>query len=72
MYSAQVVQLYERGQRGRPITFIGAGDLRDPYGKSPWQRVKSAWAAFTDAMREARELEASLIGKGHYREFRQD
>ena len=72
MYYAQVIQLYERGLRGGPVRFIAPGDLRDPYGKSPWQRVKSAWATFTDAMREARELEASLLGKGHFRALRQD
>ena len=32
-------KLYEVGLRGRPVPRIRPGDLADPYGKSPWQRV---------------------------------
>ena len=72
MQPAQVIQLYEVGQRGRPVALIQAGDLRDPYAKSPWQRVKAAFRAFGDALREARELEAQMLGSGRFRGFRED
>ena len=73
MQTANVIQLYEIGQRGRPIRMIAPGDLEDPYDKpSLWKRVKSGFATFADALREARELEAQMLGQGRFRGFRED
>ena len=72
MFSAQVIKLYENGRRGRPVRTINPGDLADPYGKSPWQRVKTFFATIADALREARELEAQMLGRTPYRAFRVD
>jgi hypothetical protein len=74
MQAANVVQLYEIGQRGRPVRLIAPGDLDDPYAKaSLWKRVRSGFAAFADALREARELEAQMLGpNGRFRNFRED
>ncbi len=74
MQAANVIQLYELGQRGRPIRLIAPGDLNDPYDNKPslWKRVKSGFANFADALREARELEAQMLGQGRFRGFRED
>ena len=72
MFSAQVIKLYENGRRGRPVRTINAGDLADPYGKSLWQRTKALFATFADTLREARELEAQMLGRSPYRAFRID
>ena len=41
MSTTEAVKLYEVGKRGRPVRGIRSGDLNDPYGKTPWQRVVS-------------------------------
>ena len=69
MQNATVMSLYEAGLRGRPVPRIEAGDLGDPYGKSPWQRVTSVWSTIVDVVRETRELQTSLLGRTTYRFF---
>jgi len=69
MQNAIVSSLYETGLRGRPVARIEAGDLADPAGKSPWQRVASLWAAIVDVARETREMETRLLGRSTFRYF---
>ena len=65
MQNASLMSVYEAGLRGRPVPRIEAGDLADPYVKSPspWQRVATLWSAIVDIVRETRELEARLLGR---------
>jgi len=67
--NANVIRIYETGLRGRPVARIGAGDLAEPYGKSPWQRVKALWSDIAEVVRETRELQARHLGRTHYRYF---
>ena len=71
MQNASLMTVYEAGLRGRPVPRIEAGDLADPYGKSPspWQRVATLWATIVDVLRETRELQARLLGRTSYRYF---
>ena len=69
MQNASVVSLYETGLRGRPVTRIQAGDLADPSGKSPWQRVATLWSTIVDVVRETRAMQTSLLGRTTYRHF---
>jgi hypothetical protein len=69
MQNVNVIRLYESGLRGRPVARIQAGDLADPSGKSPWQRVATLWANIVDAVRESREMQASMLGRTTYRYF---
>lgn len=67
MSPTEAVKLYELGQRGRPIPGIRAGDLDDPYGKTPWQHVVSFFGTVVDIAREARELETRMLANGYRR-----
>ena len=67
MPNANVIRVYETGLRGRPVRQIGAGDLADPYGKSPWQRIVALWSTIVDVVRETRELQTRLLGRTTYR-----
>ena len=69
MQNASVIRLYEAGLRGRPVPRIEAGDLGDPYGKSPWRRVATLWATIVDIARETREMETRLLGRTTFRHF---
>ena len=69
MQNVNVIGLYERGLRGRPVPRIQPGDLADPYGKSPWQRVATLWSTIVDVVRESREMQKSLLGRTTYRHF---
>ena len=69
MQTAHVIRVYETGLRGRPVAHIREGDLADPYGKSPWQRVATLWSTIVDIVRETRALEAQLLGRTTYRTF---
>jgi hypothetical protein len=69
MQSANVIRVYETGLRGRPVARIRPGDLAEPYGKSPWQRVATLWSTIVDIVRETRELEKQLLGRSTYRNF---
>ena len=69
MQNVNVIRLYERGLRGRPVPRIQPGDLADPYGKSPWQRVATLWSTIVDVVRESREMQKSLLGRTTYRHF---
>ena len=69
MQNANVIRVYESGLRGRPVRRIREGDLADPYGKSPWQRVASLWSTFVDIVRETREMQARLLGRTTFRTF---
>jgi hypothetical protein len=69
MQNANVIRLYESGLRGRPVPRIQPGDLADPYGKSPWQRVATWWSTIVDVVRESREMQKSLLGRTTYRYF---
>src|SRR6478735_2185284 len=69
MQNANVIQLYEAGLRGRPVARIQAGDLADPYCKSPWQRAATLWSTIVDLVRETREMETQLLGRTTYRHF---
>ena len=69
MQTANVIRVYETGLRGRPVARIRPGDLADPYGKSPWERVTGVWWAIVDVVREARDLQASLGNRLSYRHF---
>jgi hypothetical protein len=69
MQNVNVIRLFESGLRGRPVPRIQAGDLADPYGKSPWQSVATLWSKIVDVVRETREMETSLLGRTTYRYF---
>ena len=69
MQNAIVSSLYETGLRGRPVAHIDAGDLADPSGKSPWQRVVTLWSALVDIVRETREMQTRLLGRSTFRYF---
>lgn len=62
-----ILKVYETGRRGRPVRTIQPGDLADPYGKTPWRRLVTLWSTLVDVVREARELEARLLGSAQYR-----
>ena len=55
-----LVDIYETGLRGRPVHSIEAGDLADPSGKSPWQRVATLWSTMVDIVRETREMQPAF------------
>ena len=65
--NTEVLKLYEVGRRGRPVRGIRAGDLNDPYGKTPWQKVVALFGTIVDIAREARELETRMLAQGGYR-----
>ena len=69
MQNVNVIRLYESGLRGRPVARIQAGDLADPSGKSPWQRVATLWSTIVEVARESREMQTSLLGRTTYRYF---
>ena len=69
MQNASVISLYETGLRGRPVPRIQAGDLADPSGKSPWQRVATLWSQIVEVVRETREMQTRLLGRTTYRHF---
>jgi len=69
MQNANVIRLYEAGLRGRPVARIQPGDLGDPYGKSPWQRVVTLWSTIVEIARETREMESRLLGRTTFRHF---
>jgi hypothetical protein len=65
--NSEVMKVYHIGRRGRPVRMIVAGDLTDPYRRSPWRRIVTLWNEIVDVARETRELETQLLGRGHYR-----
>jgi hypothetical protein len=67
MSTIEAVKLYELGQRGRPVAGIRAGDLADPYARTPWQSVKSFFRTMLEVAREARELEEQMLAKSFHR-----
>jgi hypothetical protein len=69
MQNVTAIRIYESGLRGRPVPRIRPGDLADPYGKSPWQRLATLWSTMVDIVRETRELQASLLGRTTFRYF---
>ena len=69
MQNAIVMNIYETGLRGRPVPSIEAGDLADPSGKSPWQRVATLWSTMVDIVRETREMQTRLLGRTTFRHF---
>ena len=69
MQDLNVIRLYEAGLRGRPVARILPGDLADPYGRSPWQQLRSAWSTLVDIVRETRDLETRLLGRTTFRQF---
>jgi hypothetical protein len=70
MHPNNVINLYRIGVRGMPIRTIGPGDLADPSAPSLWKRMAAFGAAVLDVARETRALETSLLGRSHYRRFR--
>jgi hypothetical protein len=69
MHAGNVMKVYEIGRRGKPVRTIMPGDLDDPYGKSPWQRVVTLWSALVDIARESRALETEMLGRAAYRDL---
>jgi hypothetical protein len=67
MSTTEAIKLYDLGKRGRPIPGIRPGDLDDPYGKTPWQRVVSFFRTVAEIAREARELETRMLANGYRR-----
>ena len=61
MQTANVIRIYETGLRGLPVDRIGAGDLADPYAKSPWQRLVGLWSTLVAVVRETRALQSKLM-----------
>jgi hypothetical protein len=66
MQAQGILNLYEIGRRGKPVATIQPGDLADPYGKKPWDRVVSFFSTVAEIARESRELERQMLGKYYY------